>query len=109
MEIIGKEKVASVELTQIKVSEDELAVYEAALSYAMKALEAAEVERRFGASVDEVEAMRDDLRHALAQRESPHRTRPCVGEERADFGLLVDGVRNPRSVFLSSPCCSALR
>jgi len=75
VEIIGKEKVASVELTQIKVSEDELAVYEAALSYTMEALEAAEVERRFGASVDEVEGMRDDLRHALAQRESPHRPR----------------------------------
>jgi vacuolar-type H+-ATPase subunit I/STV1 len=67
MEAINKEKVASVALVQAKVSEDELAVYEAALSYALDTLDETEVERRFGASVDEIEGMRDDLREVLAQ------------------------------------------
>jgi hypothetical protein len=67
MEAINKEKVASVALVQAKVSEDELAVYEAALKYALETLDEAEVERRLGASVDEVEGMRNDLREILAQ------------------------------------------
>ena len=67
MEAINKEKVASVALVQAKVSADELAVYEAALSYALDTLDETEVERRFGASVDEIEGMSDDLREVLAQ------------------------------------------
>jgi hypothetical protein len=67
MEAINKEKVASVALVQTRVSEDELAVYEAALTYALDTLDEAEIERRFGASVDEIEGMRDDLREVLAQ------------------------------------------
>jgi len=67
MEAINKEKVASVALVQAKVSEDELAVYEAALSYALDTLDETEVKHRFGASVDEIEGMRDDLREVLAQ------------------------------------------
>jgi len=66
MEAISKERVASVVLVSARVSEDELAVYEAALSYALDTLDAAEIERRFGASADEVEGMRDDLRETLA-------------------------------------------
>jgi len=67
MEAINKEKVASVALVQARVSEDELAVYEAALSYALDTLDETEIEHRFGASVDEIEGMRDDLREVLAQ------------------------------------------
>ncbi len=67
MEAISKEKVASVALVQAKVSEDELAAYEAALSYALDTLDESEIERRFGATVDEVEGMRDDLREVLEQ------------------------------------------
>ena len=74
MEVINKDKVASVELITVRVSEDELAVYEAALSYALEALGAAEVERRFGALVDEIEGVRDDLREALTKHsETPHK------------------------------------
>lgn len=74
MEAISKENVASVALVQAKVSEDELAVYEAALSYALDTLDEAEIERRFGASVDEIEGMRDELREVLAQHgNSVHR------------------------------------
>ncbi len=80
MQLINKETIASVELAEIKVSEDELGVYEAALSYALCALSAAEINERFGASVDELEGMRDDLREALAreQQRKPSVQQPPV-------------------------------
>lgn len=79
MEAISKEKVASVALVQAKVSEDELAVYEAALSYALDSLDESEIERRFGASVDEIEGMRDDLREILERHsETVHQTEPLA-------------------------------
>jgi len=65
MEAINKETIASVALVQAKISEDELTIYEAALSYALDTLDESEIERRFGATVDEVEGMRDDLREVL--------------------------------------------
>jgi hypothetical protein len=67
MEAINRETVASVGLVEVKVSEDELAVYEAALSYALDTLDKSGIERRFGASVDETEGIRDDLREVLAR------------------------------------------
>lgn len=74
MEAISKERAASVALVQAKVSEDELAVYEAALSYALDTLDEREIERRFGASVDEIEGMRDDLREVLERHGETART-----------------------------------
>ena len=67
MEAINKEKIASVVLLTAKISEDELAAYEAALSYALDTLDEAEIERQFGASRDEIEGMCDDLRGVLAE------------------------------------------
>lgn len=67
MEAISKEKVASVALVQANVSEDELAAYKAALSYALDTLTESEIKCRFGASVDEIKGMRDDLREILEQ------------------------------------------
>ena len=67
MEAISKEKVASVSLVEAKISEDELIAYEAALSYALETLDNAELEQRFGATADEIEGMRDDLREVLEQ------------------------------------------
>jgi hypothetical protein len=67
MEAISKEKIASVLLLTAKISEDEMAVYEAALSYVLDTLDEAEIEHRFGASRDEIEGMCDDLREALAE------------------------------------------
>ncbi len=81
MKLISKETIASVELAEIKVSEDELTVYEAALSYALAALSVAEINERFSASVDEIEGMRDDLREALAreqQQPAPSAQQPPV-------------------------------
>jgi hypothetical protein len=40
---------------------------QAALSYALDSLDESEIERRFGASIDEIEGMRDDLREILEQ------------------------------------------
>ena len=51
-----------------RVSEDETVLYEAALGYVLDSLDAEEIERRFGASSDEIEGIRDDLRDALTAR-----------------------------------------
>jgi uncharacterized small protein (DUF1192 family) len=71
MEVNGRERIASVELLDVRASEDELTVCEAALSHMLDAFGAAEIEQRLGATRDEVEALRDDLRRALARRETP--------------------------------------
>jgi len=65
MKTLRKEVVASVGLVEAQVSEDELAVFESALSYALDNLGNAEIESRLGATRDEVEGIRDDLREAL--------------------------------------------
>jgi hypothetical protein len=81
MEAINKEKIASVALVEARVSEDELAAYEAALNYALDTLDEVEIERRFGASVEEIEGMRDDLRAVSEQHgEATHKTEPLVGK-----------------------------
>ena len=65
METITKERIASVILTTSKMSEDEVALYEAALSYALDSLNDDDIEQRLGASREEVEGARDDLRQTL--------------------------------------------
>lgn len=67
MKILHKEVVASVGLVEVRISEDELAVLEAALSYILDTL-GKEVNRRLGAKRDEVEGIRADLREALCVR-----------------------------------------
>jgi len=66
METICKERVASVTLVTSKLSEDELAICEGAISYALSSLDDDDIDERFGASRDELEGTRDDLREALA-------------------------------------------
>ena len=65
MKILSKDVVASVELVAAEISEDELGVWESALSYILDTLGDAEIERRLGATRDELEGIRDDLREAL--------------------------------------------
>ncbi len=65
MDVINKSVIASVEILEVRLSEDELGVYEAVLSYLLNTLSSEELERRFGATRDELEGMRDDLRQAL--------------------------------------------
>ncbi|HJR06561.1 MAG TPA: hypothetical protein VJ842_04825 [Pyrinomonadaceae bacterium] len=65
MDVINKSVIASVEILEVKLSEDEIGVYEAALGYLLDTLSSEELESRFGATRDELEGMRDDLRQAL--------------------------------------------
>lgn len=61
MKILKTKSVASVELAEVEVSIDELQVFEAALNYATKTLNDAEIERIFGASKDELEGIIEDV------------------------------------------------
>ncbi len=65
MEALRKETVASVELVEARISEDELAVYESALNYVLDKLEDVEIKRLLGATRNEVEGIRDDLHEVL--------------------------------------------
>jgi len=65
MKMLRKEIAASMNLVEAEISEDELAVLESALNYLLGTSGDAEIERRFGATRDEVEGIRDDLREAL--------------------------------------------
>ena len=68
MKALQKEVVASVGLVETKISQDELAVLESALSYLLDTLGDDEIGRRFGATRNEVEGIRDDLREASRAR-----------------------------------------
>jgi hypothetical protein len=68
MELVRKEKIASVILLDVKVSEDELMLYRAALGHVLNELDAAELENRFGATREEIQGMRDDIAEILARR-----------------------------------------
>ncbi|HEX3560433.1 MAG TPA: hypothetical protein VHU19_14595 [Pyrinomonadaceae bacterium] len=65
VETLRKKSLASVRLVEAKVSGDELALLESALSYLLDTLSDAEINQRLGAKRDEVEGIRDDLREAL--------------------------------------------
>jgi hypothetical protein len=71
MKTLRKEVVASVELIEVGISEDELTVCESALNYALDNLGDTEIERRLGATRDEVEAILDDLRATLRAEKEP--------------------------------------
>jgi hypothetical protein len=62
MKTLRKDFVASVGLVEVRISEDELAVFESALNYALDNLGDADVERLLGATRDEAEGILDDLR-----------------------------------------------
>lgn len=68
MELVRKEKIASVILLDVKVSEDELMFYHAALSHVLNELDATELEDGFGAPREEIQGMHDDIADILARR-----------------------------------------
>ena len=79
MEVISKETAASVVLVRARVSEDEISVFALALDYILETLDAFEIENRFGATRDEIEAMRDDLGEILADRsEAAQKSEPLL-------------------------------
>ena len=67
MEIINQTTIASVEIAEVRVSSDELQVYETALTNSLEKMSEAEILSIFGASKDELEGMRDDVRGVLAK------------------------------------------
>jgi uncharacterized small protein (DUF1192 family) len=77
MEILRSQTIASVEVTDIQATEDELIVLETALTFALHTLGTDELEQRFGASRDEIEALRDDL-HAGLRRGAQESRKPVL-------------------------------
>ena len=65
MEIIKTTSIASVDIAEVKVSADELQVYEKALTNSLEKLNESEILTIFGATKDELEGIRDDVRDAL--------------------------------------------
>ena len=65
MEIIKHTEIASVNVFDIRVSEDEIDVYEAALSYLLKTLQESQIRELLGCTTDELERIRRDLHHLL--------------------------------------------
>lgn len=65
--LLSEREVVSVRLLTLEISEDELAVYEAALSYLLDHADNKMIDQVVGAYPDEVAAMRDDLTHLLAE------------------------------------------
>jgi len=82
MEVLNKERIAAVPLIEARISEDELGVFEAALSYVLDSLDATDIERRFGASVDEIEGIRDDVRDALGRQNEGDQEQLLAGAEK---------------------------
>jgi hypothetical protein len=65
MEIIRTTSIASVEIAEVKVSIDELAVYETAITKILESMNESEVLSVFGATKDELEGIRDDVSDTL--------------------------------------------
>lgn len=66
MEKIKVDSVASIIFAEVRVSADELAVYETALKFALEKLTDTEIERQFGANRDELEGICEDLSQTVA-------------------------------------------
>jgi hypothetical protein len=66
MEIIKADSLASIEFAEVRISGDELSVYETALEFALENLTDAEIEHRFGATRDELEGICEDVSKRLA-------------------------------------------
>lgn len=59
--LLSEREVVSVRLLTLEISEDELAVYKAALDYLLDHASDTEIDQVVGAYPDEVAAIRDDL------------------------------------------------
>lgn len=66
MEKIKVDSLASINFAEVRVSSDELSVFETALELALEILNDAEIERRFGATRDELEGIYEDVSATLA-------------------------------------------
>ncbi len=66
MEVKNTNSIASIDFAEVKVSADELAVFETALSYALESLSDKELDSKFGATRDEIEGINEDVNEALS-------------------------------------------
>ncbi len=65
METIKITSIASVEIAEVRVSVDELQIYEIALTNSLEKMSESEIVSLFGATKDELEGIRDDVRESL--------------------------------------------
>lgn len=68
--LLSERAVVSVRLLTLEISEDELAVYEAALNYLLDHASDTEIDQVAGAYPDEVAAIRDDLHQLIDEATS---------------------------------------
>lgn len=71
MEVKNTNSTASIDFAEVKISVDELEVFETALSYALEKLSDKEIESKFGATRDEIEGMLDDVKQTISESKSP--------------------------------------
>ncbi len=66
MEVKNTNSTASINFAEVKISVDELEVFAAALSYALKKLSDKEIGLKFGATKDEIEGICEDVRETIS-------------------------------------------
>ena len=76
MKVLQTQTIASVNLADISVSQDELEVFETAIKFTLKKLSDSEIEMMFGATKDELEGILEDLQ--LTIRNSKSKLEPAM-------------------------------
>lgn len=66
MEILNIGSVASIDFSDVRMSIDELQVFEAVLSHALETFSDEEIETKLGATRDEVEGIGEDVGNAIS-------------------------------------------
>lgn len=72
MKILQTKTIASVNLAEISVSQDELEIFETALKFALKKLTEDEIEMLFGATKEELEESLEDLQ-LISKKTNKHK------------------------------------
>jgi hypothetical protein len=70
MEVKNTNSIASIDFAEVKISVDELEVFETALNFALEKLSDKEVELKFDATRDEVEGICEDVRQTISSSQS---------------------------------------
>ena len=70
MEVKNTNSIASINYAEVKVSVDELEVYETALNFALEKLSDKELELTFGAKREEIEGIMEDIKQTISECKS---------------------------------------
>jgi hypothetical protein len=65
MNLLSKREIASVQLIDVEVSEDELDVYQRCLSYILEHVDPKQMEEKFGATSDEILGMVESMEDVM--------------------------------------------